>query len=113
MANPLNYARPIPSPKTLALPAMICGLMSGPVGLTIAFVAFEKSQAGFTTGAWGVFALFVSLGGAFIFAMLVMLGLPKSSRPKDRTFSIIGAVAPIVWALVGFYAFVVLSSRGD
>jgi hypothetical protein len=97
MSAPLDYARPTPYPATLAVQAMLCGLLSGPAGLLFAFSA--------PNGFFALLALCISLGIAFIFSMLVLFGLPKPSRRRDLVFSIIGVAAPVVWVLLGFVAF--------
>jgi hypothetical protein len=99
MADPLDYARPDSSPKTLALPAMICGLISGPVGYILALIVVNNHLPESAKEALGLLALCGSMGGAFIFSIVVMRRLPKPPRPKDRLFSVVGAVASVGWVL--------------
>ena len=102
MAAQLDYAHPGLPRKTLALPAMICGLISGPLTFGLALIAAYSHLPDKTKEVLGLLAWFVPLGGAFGFSLFVRLGLPESANPRDRNRAAIGTVAPFVWVMAIF-----------
>jgi hypothetical protein len=104
----LDYARPALSRKTLALPAMISGLISGPMACGLALIAAYSHLPEKTKEVLGLLAWFVPLGGAFGFSMFVRLGLPESAHPSDRKRAAIGTVAPFIW-IMAIFAFIVFA----
>jgi hypothetical protein len=105
--EPLDYAQPTTYQRTLALPAMICGLISGPLGYGFAFPA-SYSGSEQTKELLGILAIIGPLVCAFIFALVVKIRLPIMSPRRDHMFSVIGMVAPILWG-VAIFAFLALA----
>jgi hypothetical protein len=110
MPQPLGYAGREEHPKTVALPAMTCGLVSGPFGYCLAFPVFDSHLSDSMKESRGILVLVGSLAGAFVFALVVRLRLPISASRRDRAFAVTGIVAPLLW-LVAIFGFIVVASQ--
>jgi hypothetical protein len=109
MPAPLDYAQTVSFPKTLALPALIGGLISGLLGPALAMF-FDRSFG--PPGPHRKMLVLLVICGpiavSFAFSLVVMLTLPKASRPRDRTFAKVGVVASVAWGLLFALFFVVI-----
>jgi hypothetical protein len=92
MPSTLEYARPEPRDRSLALPAFICGVCSGPVAFGLAVIASANNLS-------GVIAVAVVLGGALAFACIVRGRLPEAAPPRTRRLANVAIVAPIAWSI--------------
>ena len=106
MGTPLEYAGPTGLAKTMAAPAMICGLCSGPVGFGLAFICSlirldEKTEALLMFLAVGI-----PMAGALVFGCVARSRLPAGASKRDRRFAYVGISAPIGWGLAFFLWFI-------
>jgi hypothetical protein len=95
MPSSLEYARPEPRDRSLALPALICGICSGPAAFGLAVLASLNHLPEFV-------ALVVVLGGALVFASVVRVGLPRDAPARARRLANVAIIAPIAWYLAIF-----------
>src|SRR5437763_2737333 len=97
MPASLEYARPEPRPRerSLALPAFICGICSGPAAFGLAVLASVNHLP-------EIIALAVVLGGALVFACIVRIGLAEAAPPRTRRLANVAIVAPIAWSTAIF-----------
>jgi hypothetical protein len=112
MPVPLEYARPLPpqAPSAvvewLAILAMVCGIISGPVAFIAAETAFfsqyQRTSMPCPSKPWLVaLSLVVTLGGPFLFSAIIALKvLPTAAYKWLRVCVIIALAAPVVWLLV-------------
>jgi hypothetical protein len=92
MTVSLEYARRESRGGTLALPAFICGICSGPIAFGLAVLA--------SLSHWPeIVALGVVLGGALIFACVARMALSKAAPAWNRYLANVAIVAPIVWSI--------------
>jgi hypothetical protein len=98
MRAPLEYARPKSPVRSLALPAFVCGLCSGPavVGLGTLVAANDDSQ---TAQQLALFFSCVVLAGALAFGCIARARLPSGAPPRLRLFANLAVAAPIAWCI--------------
>jgi hypothetical protein len=76
--------------------AIVLGVCSGPVAGALAYVCLN-----FGLDLFGAFSGVIVLGGAFVFGISAALDFPV--RRRDRTFTIIAMVAPVLWSAGIFF----------
>lgn len=79
MTSPLEYARPDPPARSLALPAFVCGACSGPAAYALAALSAHNHLEERTKESLMLASLALVLGGAFVFALWVRRGLPAGA----------------------------------
>ncbi len=108
MPSSLEYARQHPKQSSLALPAFVCSVCSGPVGVGLALLGTHNSLDESTKELLGVLAIALTLGGAFVFGCVARAKLARAAPPRDRRFANFAIAAPIAWG-AAIVALVVVS----
>jgi hypothetical protein len=108
MPTPLEYARPkVPTKSSkavwaLAISAMVCGVLSGPIAVAPAILpsSYDLTLVG------GHKANPIPLAVSFLLGAVAQMRVGTSAVPALRIFSIVGFLAPIVWIpfIVLFFA---------
>jgi hypothetical protein len=95
MPASLEYARPESRDRSLALPAFICGVCSGPAAFGLAVLASVNHLP-------EIIALAVVLSGALAFACVVRVRLAEAATPRTRRLANVAIAAPIAWSIIIF-----------
>jgi hypothetical protein len=88
----LEYARREPRGGSLALPAFVFGIGSGPAAFGLAVLASMSHLP-------EIIALAIVLGGGLVFASVVRIGLPKAAPARIRLLANVAVVAPLAWSI--------------
>ena len=105
MAVPLEYVRPQPPTKSskavwaLAIFAMVCGLLSGPVGIALAILPFFYDLP----FLGGPITIAVPLAAALLLGGVARITTATCAAPLLRVFADVGIVAPIVWGVLIYW----------
>jgi hypothetical protein len=99
MPEPLDYRPVEPRIRSLALPALICGICSGPVASALALLASANHLPEKTKEGLALISFAGILGGAFIFACAARLLLPDGAPARLRRLTGIAIAAPILWCI--------------
>jgi hypothetical protein len=92
MPASLEYARPESHDRVLVRVALVCSICSGPAAFGLAMLA---SLTEFSE----IVALAVVLGGTFVFACIVRIGLPQAAPPRIWHLVNVAVVAPVAWSI--------------
>jgi len=111
MSSTLEYATRQSNVRSLAIPALICGAISGPAAFALALLAGQNHLDEQTKEFLGLSALIGVLGGAFTFSCVVRVRLPKAASPRTRAIANLAIIAPLLWAAAIFAFFVYLLSQ--
>jgi hypothetical protein len=101
----LQYSQSEPPVRSLALPAFVCGLCSGPVAFGLAVFAAANHLREQTKELLGLLAFLTILGGALVFSCVARAKLPSEATWRLRLFANVAIAAPIVWC-VAIFAFI-------
>jgi hypothetical protein len=85
--------------KSLALPAFIVGICSGPAAFGLALLAAANDHDERTKELGGIACLAAVLGGALIFGCFATGKLPSNASPRQRRMAHIAIAAPIAWGI--------------
>jgi hypothetical protein len=98
MPSTLDYASREAHARTLAIPALICGVLSGPAAFGLALLGAHNHLDEQTKELLGLSALVIVLGGAFAFGCVVRARLPAAAPNRTRVFANLAIAAPVLWA---------------
>jgi hypothetical protein len=98
MPSTLDYAGRGSHTRSLAIPAFICGVLSGPGAIGLALLVANNGLDERTKELLGLTALILGLGGAFTFSCVVRVRLPASATNGIRLLANFAIAAPVLWA---------------
>jgi hypothetical protein len=107
MPSTLDYAGRSLNVRSLAVPAFICGLLSGPAAIGFALLAAHNDRDEQLKERLALSAMVVILGGAFVFSCVARSRLPVGASSRMRVFANLAIAAPILWA-AGIIAFLMI-----
>jgi hypothetical protein len=98
MPSKLDYASRESSARSWVISSFICGILSGPAALGLAFFAAYNQLEEQKKELLGLLALVIVLGGTFAFSCVSRARLPITARYWTRVFANLAIVTPLLWA---------------